>query len=177
MADTYEAEDAQNAHALNNLYQGGHGVAEDKNPQTRSDLTTNIEAIKTKAEELEGRPDRVDVAFGKIVLAVRLTDWGLFALGGAAAEAVIDRLWDERDKVLKYTEDAGTKLPELGSVASSAQNSMINGNKIAQASSDIDDLPDNKWPPMAVDDNSKFDDATVSDGTNRWSVNTDRVTQ
>lgn len=288
-------------------------MAEDKNPQTRSDLTTNIEAINTKAEELEGQPDRVNDAFGKIVLAVRVTGWGLFALGGGAtAEAVIDRLWDERDKVLKYIEDAGTKLAELikgiavpvtfidyanawrdvasaitnagtqidetklnahwsgiaaeayensrirqakpcgqqalpascetiatsleevavktldlyreiveailslissigeivaaaatgpiaaaqtgdivaaignaynaiaqavGSVASSAQNSIINGNKIAQASSDIDGLPDNKWPPMAVDDNSKFDDATVSDGTNKWSVNTDRVTQ
>lgn len=65
----------------------------------------------------------------------------------------------------------------VGSIASSAQNSIINGNKIAQASSDIDGLPDNKWPPMAVDDNSKFDDATVLDGTNKWSVKTDRVTQ
>ncbi len=59
---------------------------------------------------------------------------------------------------------------------SSAQNSIINGNKIAQASSDIDGLPDNKWPPMAVDQYSTFDDATVLDGTNKWSVNTDRVT-
>lgn len=47
----------------------------------------------------------------------------------------------------------------------------------AQASSDIDGLPDNKWPPMAVDANSVFDDATVLDGTNKWSVKTDRVTQ
>ncbi|MEU4838508.1 hypothetical protein [Nocardia testacea] len=288
-------------------------MAEDTNPQTRTDLTTNIEQIKTKAEELKDQPDRVNDAFGNIVLAVRVTGWGFFGLvGGGGAEAVVDRLWDERDKVLKYIEDAGTKLAELikgiavpitfinyanawrdvasaitnagtqidetklnahwsgiaaeayensrirqakpcgqqalpascetiatsledvavktlelyreiveailslissigeivaaaatgpvaaaqtgdivaaignaynaiaqavGSIASSAQNSIINGNKIAQASSDIDGLPDNKWPPMAVDANSVFDDATVLDGTNKWSVKTDRVTQ
>ncbi|MFC9897981.1 hypothetical protein ACFVMC_30180 [Nocardia sp. NPDC127579] len=71
----------------------------------------------------------------------------------------------------------GTIATAVGSIASSAQNSMINGNRIAQASSDIDGLPDNKWPAMVVSGTAKFDDATVTDGTNQWSVRTDRVTQ
>ncbi|WP_328406251.1 hypothetical protein [Nocardia sp. NBC_00403] len=288
-------------------------MSEDKNPQTRTDLGTNIESIKTKAAELGKKPDSVNDAFGDIVKSVRISGWGFFGIaGGLSAEAVVDRLWDERDEVQKHIKDAGTKLEELikgiaipvtfidyantwrdigsaitnagtqigetslkahwsgiaaesydnsrtrqerpctptalpascetiaaaledvavktlelyreiveailslissigeivaaaetgpaavfqtaaivsaignaynaialaiGSIASSAQNSIINGNKIAQASSDIDGLPDNKWPPMAVNDSAKFDDATVTDGTNKWSVNTDRRTQ
>ena len=288
-------------------------MAEDKNPQTRTELNTHIETIKTQAEELKGQPDRANDAFGTIVLAVRVTGWGFFGLaGGGAAEAVVDRLWDERDKVLKYVADADAELTELlngimvpvtfidyanawrdvasavtnagtqieetklnahwsgiaaeayensrirqakpcgqlalpascetmassledvavktlelyreiaeailslissigeivaaaatgpvaaaqtgdivaaignaynaialamGSIASSAQNSVVNGNKMKQAGADIDGLPNDTWPPMAVDENSKFDDASVLDGTNKWSVNTDRVTQ
>ncbi|WP_063125934.1 hypothetical protein [Nocardia fusca] len=288
-------------------------MAEDKDPQTRTDLSTHIESIKTQAEDLKGQPDRANDAFGTIVFGVRAAGWGFFGLvGGGTAEAVVDRLWDERDQVLKYVAEADAKLTELirgimvpltfidyanawrdvasavtnagtqidetklnahwsgiaaeayensrirqakpcgqlaipasceeialsleavavktlalyqsiadailslissigeivaiaatgpiaaaqtgdlvaaiadayaailqavGEIASTAQETIIGGNKIAQASSDIDGLPDNKWPPMAVDGNSKFDDATVLDGTNKWSVNTDRVTQ
>lgn len=295
-------------------------MADDKNPQTRTDLNANAETIKAKAAELEKKPNEVNDAFGDIVRSVRIAGWGggsVFGpvgtvLGGMKAEDIIDRLWEERDKVLDYIKKAIEKLTELikgilvpvtfidyanswrdvasaitnagtqidetkltahwsgiaadsyensrlrqakpcsqlalpascetiassledvavktlelyreiveailsfissvaeivaaastgpgaalqtadivaaignaynaialaiGSVASSAQNSIINGNKIAQASSDIDGLPENKWPSMVVGGNEKFDDATVTDGTNKWSVNSDRRTQ
>ncbi|MGW5922665.1 hypothetical protein ACWFPY_27075 [Nocardia fluminea] len=295
-------------------------MAEDKNPQTRTDLNANAETIKTKMAELEKKPGDVNDAFGDIVLAVRLTGWvggGVLGpvgnlAGGLAAEDVIDRLWEERDKVLDCISKAVAKLKELiagifvpvtfidyanswrdvasavtnagtqidetklnanwsgiaaesyensrqrqakpcsqlaipascetialaledvavktlelyreivesilsfissiaeivaaaatgpvaaaqtadivasignmynaialaiGSIASSAQESIISGNQIAQASSDIDGLPENKWPSMVVDGTEKFDDATVTDGTNKWSVNSDRRTQ
>jgi hypothetical protein len=89
-------------------------MSEDKNPQTRTDLNASIESIRTKSEELKNHPDKVDDAFGDIVKAVRISGWAFFGIGGGlGAEEVVDRLWEERDKIQKSIEDAGTELAEL----------------------------------------------------------------
>ncbi|MGQ4599250.1 hypothetical protein [Nocardia sp. R6R-6] len=89
-------------------------MSEDKYPQKRIDLKASIEDIKTKAKELEGHPDKVNDAFGDIVKAVRISGWGFFGIGGGlGAEEIVDRLWEERDKVQRSIKDAGTKLTEL----------------------------------------------------------------
>ncbi|BDU03788.1 hypothetical protein [Nocardia cyriacigeorgica] len=72
-------------------------------------------------------------------------------------------------------------------VAETAQKQMIEGNRIAQATSVQDGIPNNKWPPavtnrvvdngVVVNPGEEYSDGTVTDGNNKWSVKTDVVTQ
>jgi hypothetical protein len=75
----------------------------------------------------------------------------------------------------------------IAQIATTAQLQVIAGNNIAQATSVQDGIPGNKWPPavtgrvvengVVVKPGEAYDDGTVLDGTNSWSVKTDRITQ
>jgi len=78
-------------------------------------------------------------------------------------------------------------LDNVTAVIQTAQKQMIEGNRIAQATSVQDGLPDNKWPPavtgrvvedgVVVESGEDYSDGTVTDGNNKWSVKSDVVTQ
>lgn len=61
----------------------------------------------------------------------------------------------------------------IGEVKSYALSEMIEANRIAAVTNTQYGLPGNKWPSSVLD-GLTYDDATVLDGTNTWSVNTDR---
>ncbi|MBF6425058.1 hypothetical protein IU440_10230 [Nocardia cyriacigeorgica] len=81
----------------------------------------------------------------------------------------------ETDELVKIALAAQTFIINtISSVATTAQKNMIEGNRIAQATSVQDGIPNNKWP-QAVTGEARYDDGTVTDGTNKWSVRSDRT--
>ncbi|MFR9752656.1 WXG100 family type VII secretion target [Nocardia sp. 004] len=78
-------------------------------------------------------------------------------------------------------------LDNVSDVMKTAQKLMIAGNRIAQATSVQDGIPNNRWPSAVTgrvvtngvveNPGEVYDDGTVTDGNNKWSVKTDRITQ
>lgn len=74
---------------------------------------------------------------------------------------------------------ARTFVSVITDVKAYSLSQMIEGNRIAAVTETQYGLPDNKWPPAVLNRNDTspgltYDDATVLDGTNAWSVNSDR---
>lgn len=182
---------AGNAFGSTSLKSDWQGVAADRYRDMREVQEKAFEAMPKLCEQVALSLEQVAVDTLDLYIAIAKNTLDLVqntrqALADIAEKGPLAIL--EAGNLVEVVQGLETFIfDNVAKVAETAQKQMIEGNRIAQATSVQDGIPNNKWPQavthrkvengVVVDPGEEYNDGTVTDGNNKWSVKTDVVTQ